>query len=155
MALSCQGPRLGLQPWLLSVKFRLSREILSAWRCLLFIRVIDNICMNYSYLLHRARVTFSNVWWLFSVLSVGRLYVIMFGVFTLALGIILSSVPWIDFIILKVRLIDFLYYANNVDKVWDIKKTILSHQWKLIKLNIFVLSGNEINKDHHQLLLER
>jgi hypothetical protein len=34
----------------------------------------------------------------------GRLAVILVGVFTLAMGIILSSIPWLDYIILKVSL---------------------------------------------------
>jgi len=35
----------------------------------------------------------------------GRLAVIVFGLFTLAMGIILSSIPWLDYIILKVSLL--------------------------------------------------
>jgi scavenger receptor class B protein 1 len=34
----------------------------------------------------------------------GRIAVILIGVFTLAMGIILSSIPWVDYLILKVRL---------------------------------------------------
>lgn len=33
----------------------------------------------------------------------GRLMVIMLGLLTLAMGILLSSIPWIDYIILKVN----------------------------------------------------
>jgi hypothetical protein len=36
---------------------------------------------------------------------IGRLAVIVFGLFTLAMGIILSSIPWLDYIILKVSVL--------------------------------------------------
>lgn len=53
----------------------------------------------------------------------GRLAVILIGLFTLAVGIILSSIPWLDYIILKVGI--NLIAAKYIDVVLPVSKQIL------------------------------
>ncbi|KAG8253032.1 hypothetical protein J6590_044026 [Homalodisca vitripennis] len=44
----------------------------------------------------------------------GRLAVICVGLFTLAVGIILSSVPWLDYLVLK-----YMRHASDMDGLRD------------------------------------
>nr|CAD7574131.1 unnamed protein product [Timema californicum] len=77
------------------------------------------------------------VWFLWALpsLGLGRLAVIMVGVFTLAIGILLSSIPWVDYLILK-----------NL-RLWN--GTISYHYWqkpgviRLTKVYIFNVTNPE------------
>lgn len=65
----------------------------------------------------------------------GRLTLILFGIFTLILGIILSSIPWLDYLILK-----------NL-RLWN--GTLSFHYWqkpgviRLTKVYIFNITNND------------